>query len=459
MDQLRLSLLFAALAGLTLSHTATPGSEAGRLSPSDFHYIGAFRLPGNGDRPDTFAYGGSAVTYRPDGDRQGADDGFTGSLFITGHDRLAYGELPDGNKIAEISIPRPLSGVGIDELPTAAFLQGFSNAVGGHFSGLDEIPRVAMLYRADTSGGRIHLAWGQHMQPEGVPSHGSISPRLEVPDFRGEWIVGSASPISTNGYLFEIPQEWADKYTTGRTIATGRFRDGGWSGMGPSLFAYAPPDKDVVHGSHLPATTLLSYESSRNSDEFTRALYGYQHPDEWEGGAFITTSDGRMGIIFVGTKSVGAKYWYGFVNPNGSDLACPEDASIPQFPACRLASGVLCPSADLKECNDHNDYRGWWSTRFEAQILLYDPADLAKVASGELAAWQPQPYAHLSIDQYLFHNPSGVEPDMLGVGPQQRNRIGPTAYDRESNRLFVVELFADEAKPVVHVWRISSDGQ
>lgn len=459
MLRLRSLVLFAALTGSSIPYAATPNPSAVRLSPNDFHYLGAFRLPGDGDRPDTFAYGGSAITYSPDGDRQGADDGFTGSLFITGHDRLAYGELPDGNKIAEISIPRPLSGVGIDNLPTADFLQGFSNAIGGHFSGLDEIPRVAMLYRGDTSGGRIQLAWGQHMQPDGVPSHGSISPRLEAPDFRGEWFIGNVPPISTNGYLFEIPQEWADKYTAGRTIATGRFRDGGWSGMGPSLFAYTAPDNNIAHGSRLPVTTLLSYESSRNSDEFTRALRGYQHPDEWEGGAFITTADGRMGIIFVGTKSVGSKYWYGFANPNGSDLVCPEDASIPQFPACRLASGALCPSVDLEECSGHNDYRGWWSTNFEAQILLYDPADMAKVASGELEPWQPQPYAYLSIDPHLFHNPSGVEPDMLGVGPQQRNRIGPTAYDRKSNRLFVVELFADEAKPVVHVWQIGSHEQ
>jgi hypothetical protein len=429
-------------------------ASAERLVQSDFHYVGAFRLPGNGERPDTFSYGGSAITYRPDGDPDGGSDGFSGSLFITGHDRLAYGELPDGNKIAEISIPSPKSGVGVEALPAAEFLQNFHNAVEGHFHGLDEIPRVSMLYRDKPAEGRIHIAWGQHMQPDGAASHGSISPQLEAPDFHGEWIVGDAPQVSTNGYLFDIPQKWADKYTAGRTIATGRFRDGGWSGMGPSLFAYAPPDNETNHGSRLQATTLLSYESSRNSEEFTRAMSGYQHPDEWEGGAFITTTNGRMGVIFVGTKSVGTKYWYGFANPGGTDLACPEDASIPLFPACRNADGTLCSSVDLKECHGHNNYRGWWSTRFEAQIILYDPADLARVASGELKPWQPQPYSHIPIDKHLFLNPAGVEPDMLGVGPQQRNRIGPTAYDRKHNRLFVVELFADETKPVVHVWQI-----
>jgi hypothetical protein len=87
-------------------------------------------------------------------------------------------------------------------------------------------------------------------------------------------------------------------------------------------------------------------------------------------------------------------------------------------------------------------------------FLLYDPADLARVAAGELQAWEPQPYAQVRIDDVLFHNPSGVEPDMLGTGEQRRFRIGEAAYDREHGLLYVLELFADGARPVVHAWRI-----
>jgi hypothetical protein len=43
---------------------------------------------------------------------------------------------------------------------------------------------------------------------------------------------------------------------------------------------------------------------------------------------------------------------------------------------------------------------------------------------------------------------------MLGTGVQRRNRIGAVAYDRNNDLLYVLELFADEAKPVVHVWRV-----
>ncbi len=35
------------------------------LQPQDFTYLGAFRLPGEEDRPRTFAYGGNAMTFNP----------------------------------------------------------------------------------------------------------------------------------------------------------------------------------------------------------------------------------------------------------------------------------------------------------------------------------------------------------------------------------------------------------
>jgi hypothetical protein len=69
--------------------------------------------------------------------------------------------------------------------------------------------------------------------------------------------------------------------------------------------------------------------------------------------------------------------------------------------------------------------------------------------------WQPQPYATLNIDEHLFLNPAGIEPEMLGIGVQRKGRIGDVAYDRNNGFLYVLELFADEARPVVHVWRLS----
>jgi len=66
----------------------------------------------------------------------------------------------------------------------------------------------------------------------------------------------------------------------------------------------------------------------------------------------------------------------------------------------------------------------------------------------------PQPYASLDIDEYLLLNLAGVDQDDLGTGVQRRYRISAVAYDRSNDLLYVVEPFADEARPVVHVWQV-----
>jgi hypothetical protein len=196
------------------------------------------------------------------------------------------------------------------------------------------------------------------------------------------------------------------------------------------------------------------YESSLYTDNIEHCLDGYQHPDEWEGGAWLTTASGKEAVVFGGTKGTGAKYWYGFINPAGPEYPCVEGEMVGEFTLCRLADGTPCPPEDLIECQGHNDYRGWWSSSFEAQLILYDPTDLARVAAGEIDSWAPQPYAVIDLEEYLFHNPDGVEPDMLGTGVQRRMRIGDLAFDPAHSLLYVLELFADGAKPVVHVWRL-----
>jgi hypothetical protein len=76
------------------------------------------------------------------------------------------------------------------------------------------------------------------------------------------------------------------------------------------------------------------------------------------------------------------------------------------------------------------------------------------VATGQLEAWQPQPYAVVDIDERLYLNPPEWDLVDVGWGVQRRNRIGDVAFDRQNGLLYVLELYADGAKPVVHVWRI-----
>ncbi|HBI15470.1 MAG TPA: hypothetical protein DDY20_08160 [Desulfobulbaceae bacterium] len=429
-----------------------PPPAGGLVQPADFTYLGAFRLPGGDTPPRTFAYGGNAMTYNPD----------RNSLFITGHDRLAWGGLPDGDQVAEVSIPTPAIAADPAALPQAAFIQNFQNPLAGRFTDMDEIPKVGLQYlNHPATGPLLHVAWGQHLQPD-IPSHGWFSPTLATPNFKGTWYIGNQNLYSTNGYMFDIPVAWADANASGRYLATGRMRDGGQGGMGPTLFAYRPWGSSgaaPAPGTRLSETTLLLYENADSTPDIVRCMKGYQHPDEWEGGAWLTTPSGKSAILFAGTKSNGTKYWYGYVNPAGPNLPCVDPYYNEEYTTCRMANGSPCPPADFTGCCDEGagtcvSYRGWWSTRFDAQIILYDPADLARVARGELAPWQPQPYAALDIDSHLYLVPPEWDVVNLGEGVQRRYRIGDSAYDRSRGLLYVLEQLADGAKPVVHVWRL-----
>jgi hypothetical protein len=322
---------------LVTNHYAPPPPTNTRLQPSDLVYLGAFRLPEGGERPFTFAYGGNAMTFNPTGNPSGAADGFAGSLFITGHDRLPYGELTNGDQVAEISIPAPVIATSLAALHRAEFIQDFQDVAQGFFNGLDEIPRLGMQYLDTPAGGpKIHLTWGQHMQEgEPAPSQAWFDPQLSAPNMQGTWFIGDRRPYSLTGYLVDIPEAWANAYAQGRRLGTGRYRGGGWSGMGPALFAYLPWTDNhgtpAPAGAHLPETTLLLYQSSIETEIIDHCLSGYQHPDEWEGAAWITNTTGKAAVLFAGTKSKGVKYWYGWANPAGPDLPCVEEEMVGQF--------------------------------------------------------------------------------------------------------------------------------
>jgi hypothetical protein len=460
-DDMLLDGLPALPAPARLLEPADPPAPRGLVQPADFEYLGAFRLPGGETPPETFAYGGEAMTFNPDGDPSGENDGFPGSLFIVGHESIAV-DLPDGNQVAEVTIPEPVDSKTPEALSQADFIQDFSVVTNGFFTGMEEIPRIGMAYLdAPETGPKIHFSRGQHLYADlTVPTHAWFDPDLSTPDMQGTWFIGNHSLYSTTDYLFEIPDDWSGLYAHGRQLATGRFRDGGWGSMGPALFAYRPwtdgNGTPAASGTHLENTLLLRYEDSQTTESIEHALNNYQHPDEWTGGAWITTSGGNSAVLFAGTKGTGAKYWYGFVNPAGPESPCVEGEMVGQYTLCRNADGTACPSADLVECQGHNTMRGWWSSRFDAQLILYDPDELAGVTTGEMDSWEPQPYAVIDIDEHLLLQPPVWDQEMLGTGVQRRFRIGAVAYDRDNDLLYVLERFATEdAMPVVHVWRIT----
>jgi hypothetical protein len=431
-------------------------SSISLVQPSDLVYLGAFRLPDMAPGTPatmTWEYSGQALTYRPDGDPGGAGDGYPGSLFGSGHDVTNY--------VSEISIPAPITSSNLGDLAYATTIQGFSDVRGGLFDGLEEMPRVGMQYLPMQTGqasAKLYLAWGAHHHDEGssshTPSHAWCDVTLSAPHTQGAWWVGDDSIerlYRSNGYIFEIPELWANDNLSGARLATGRYRDGGWSGMGPNIFAYGPwlDGNPPVSGTILTAHTLLAYSVSGGDYK----LDHYQDSDEWEGGAWLQAGE-RSAIVFVGTKG-GGHWWYGYSSPAGDGAPCPH---IPEpgegQVRCYNPDGTDC-APELLDCEGYAlDSKGWWSSRFDAQMMFYDPADFVDVLNGTMGPHEPQPYATLDIDEHLFLDwPAETDID-CGTQDQRKCRIGEVAYDRQRGFLYVLERFADGAKPVVHVWRV-----
>jgi hypothetical protein len=208
-------------------------------------------------------------------------------------------------------------------------------------------------------------------------------------------------------------------------LGTGRYRDGGWSGQGPALFAIGPWNQGnpPPSGTSLQYKTLLRYTSTEDPESWSEAtnhtMNDYHHSDEWSGAAWITSGN-KAAVVFVGTKGTG-DCWYGFSDGTVWEPPYPED-----------------PQGE----------RGWWSTGFVGQFIFYDPDDLAKVAAGTMESWEPQPYAVLNVDQYLYHISSS----------QLWYHLGAASFDAVNGFLYVFEPYVDNDAPIVHVWQVESGG-
>ncbi len=402
---------------LTLTvRAAAAGGSGGRLQPSDLVYRGAFRLPGESGG-SSWEWSGDGLAFRPDGDPGGAGDAYPGSLFGIGHDWQHY--------LSEVTIPAPVVSADKDpaDLPRARTLQPFADVRGDLYPDLgSEILRSDVEYlpaQTGQSSGKLYLGWGRHMQEgERNATHMWCETDLSDPRPAGPWSVGGLEDYLTCDYLFTVDPSWAAANAPGKLLATGRFRDGGQAGMGPSIFATAPwqSGDPPAPGTRLPAVTLLRYDSVYTGAE--HILDGYHHSDEWSGAAWLS-GGGKAAVVFAGTKGRG-DCWYGF--PDGT--VWPDEPPYPPVP----------PEGG----------RGWWSSRFEGQLLFYDPADLAAVARGDLAADRPQPYAVLDLDRYLYHV----------TGEQQKYHTGALTFDRQRGRLFLIEPLADGDRSIVHVWSV-----
>lgn len=383
------------------------------IMPDDLTYLGAFRLP-DASGGSSWEYSGHGLTYRPPADPAEME---SGSLFGFGHDQQLL--------VSEISIPEPVLSRNLSDLNTAETIQPFADISGGIFNPEKMvIPRAGLTYHEN----RLYFAFGQHIQ-DFEPSHGSAA--LDLTGADGAYVFGNYSNYVTNDYLLEIPPEWAEALG-GYPLASGRAREGLWSGRGPALFAYQPA---AVEGGVLTdVVPLLLYGMQEEGPDIVSdermAVADYHDADHWWGAEWLTAGE-NAAVVFAGTKALGNE-WYGFANGVVWDYACADDNSCPDVPDFPY------------------DDRGFWADDYQAQLIFYDPAQLVAVAHGELESWQPQPYAVLDLTEYLF-NPE------LDYYNYKRDLVGAIAFDRAHGRLYVTERLADGAKSVIHVWQVGGE--
>jgi len=397
------------------------------LMPSDLLYLGAFRLPDESGG-SSWGYSGQGLAYYPPGDPDGPDDSFPGSLFGFGHDQHML--------VSEISIPLPIDARDVQTLNTAVTLQPFADLTDGLLDPQRMDLPIADLAYLPAQPDKLHFVFGQHFQ-DFEPSHGWADVQISSPQAAGAWSLAGISNYTSNDYLFEIPEDWAAAYTPGQLLASGRFREGVWGGGGPALYAVGPwlegdpPPANaaltavtplLLYGEQLPGESVIVFDESQQ-------MQGYQEADHWTGGAWLTSERGSA-VVLVGTKALGAS-WYGFANGVEWDYDCAEQSpptcpEVPEWPY---------------------DARGYWAEDYQAQMLFFDPTELGMVALGELYSWEPQPYAVLELDDFLF------EPD-INLETYKRDLLGAAAFDRQNGLLYLVERLADGDKSVIHVWQV-----
>lgn len=117
-----------------------------------------------------------------------------------------------------------------------------------------------------------------------------------------------------------------------------------------------------------------------------------------------------------------------------------------------LAGGVEKIFGDQSDPNDNTKSycydtcqtsKGYHNWPYETHYVFYDPADLAKVAQGQLAPNKILPYATYTPTGKEFWNSCGS--------------VGGVTYDQQRSRLFVVEPSGGPfGAPITHVYRVNA---
>jgi hypothetical protein len=418
-----------------------------RLSPSDFTYVGAFKLPAGTVGADTFDYAGGYVAGNVYNDPANGK-----TLFITGY--KSSGFVSSSTTVAQVKIPSTIANpnsVGLSGLSTATVVQGFadpSNGIGskiltgaqGQASlvvyGGKIIGTEAIAY--DASGAQAASAW---VSPTSFAQKAQASGPYKFSETIPQRMLGG-------GFMTLIPPEWQTAFGGKVVSGNGQMSIASQASGGPSLHVI---DADTLIAQPGTATTIattpLVYYDCPNGTftdyvncHWTLGAWDSNDPNQrWNGspvpsitvvdphgrGTFtipytdnsshmggVLFADGTRSVIFFGHKGLG-RYCYG-VGSSCGDLDSPSIKGDHAYPYTEFA---------------------WF----------YDANDLLAVKNGKKKPWQVYPYTGWAFK--VFGDGDGGSDCCLG------NNVG-VAWDPATRLAYMVVQFTNGSAPLVHVFKV-----
>ena len=271
----------------------------------------------------------------------------------------------------------------------------------------------------DQNLGRLYWNYGDwyNMVYGGNPSLGYslLNDSTGVGMGVGYWSLTNRPEKFDRGGTLRIPQWFADRFTGGKSLAVGfggYFSGVAGASFGPALAAVSDPDPVVnPDRSSLDNVPLIGYPSNAPD----RA---HRDPDY---NSFYESTDGSPDPAGAWNPLNGVGYW------TWSDIIFGAAAWIdtPQLGGVLFIAKVGQGNVWYETSNLHAD-------RGAFEWFVYDPKDLAAVASGAKQQWQIQP-KYIWIDNVLQLNEATT--GWEGEGGMQ---VGGVTFDSTTNRLYVL---------------------
>lgn len=287
----------------------------------------------------------------------------------------------------------------------ARLLQPFRDPTGGR---MDEInpsdPGSKKIGGLHVAGDRLIVSVYSFYDAERTArtSHFVRPVNLGSDDVVGPLRVGSLNPGFYAGYMAGIPSEWQPVFGgdlfTGQCCLSIITR----TSFGPSVSVARTADFLQARGS-INARMLVGYpEDNTALGDGTRQDPVFNRATQVRG---VVLPKGTASVLFFGYHGTGP-YCYG----------------------------------EADECGDPIHHgKGEHAFPYQPQVWAYRASELAEVSAGRRQPWTVRPYAVWRLPVLNDH------------------RIGGVAYDEQSGRIFVLEVYGDGERPRVHVFAVRDE--